>query len=940
MAKKFDFLSPGVEIREIDQSYLPAEVQAEGPIIIGRTRKGPANKPVLVKNLDDFVSVFGTPIAGGNGAQGDMWRDGNMTGPTYASYAAQAWLASEESPVVMVRVAGENHPTDASGDAGTAGWKLGAADSDANTNSTAYGLFMIASSSTNQDKTGSLAAVFYASEGALALVGTDHAGATSQVEAATMIQNTNSNCEFVLRVADTSETKIKDVTFNFDRNSTNYIRNVFDTNPQLTNSQQVSSPKTYWLGESFEREISSLKSAAQGEVYGVLLPLQSGSAETGNWGYHKEGAKEAFSGWVISQQEKNQELLFRFKSLHVGEDIQKNYLIAIEDIKAPTNSTVNPYGTFTVAVKDLNGNSVERYTGLNLNPSSEDYIGKRIGDQYMSWNETDRRYRTYGDFQNQSNIIYVELKQFVKDGNAQGNLPAGFQGPVRPKGFTAMSASNVANVYGSNTPDTFAGAFVQGTGSVPLTDCASDMFINGPANFTASFAFPSIPMRENGTDGGAPDPYRAYWGVRPKLSAGSTTNDPDYCDYLRRFTSNVSSDYDNGDIPTDFERSFVFTLDDIVTGSSTVSWTEGAHGLGTSYTAQSDKTFGDLLNLNVKQFLMPLHGGSEGFDITQKEPLRQDLITGTDTTSYVKYSLNKALDSVADPEVVPANLLLMPGIQNEDVTLRMIQTAERRKDVLAIIDLEGDYKPSAERTTSDTEESSLGSVATAVSSLKDRQMNSSYGCAFYPWVQISDNLNNNKLVWVPPSVAALGAFGKSQSQSDVWFAPAGFSRGGLGYLGGSRGPKVIQARQRLDSRERDDLYAININPIATFPAEGVVIFGQKTLQADASALDRINVRRLVLYLKSRVNTVSKNLLFDPNLQVTWSRFRAQVNPILSDVRARFGLADYKVVLDETTTTPDLVDRNIMYAKIFIKPARAIEYIVVDFVITKTGADFV
>jgi uncharacterized protein len=93
-------------------------------------------------------------------------------------------------------------------------------------------------------------------------------------------------------------------------------------------------------------------------------------------------------------------------------------------------------------------------------------------------------------------------------------------------------------------------------------------------------------------------------------------------------------------------------------------------------------------------------------------------------------------------------------------------------------------------------------------------------------------------------------------------------------------------------------------------------------------------------LKSRVNTVSKNLLFDPNLQVTWSRFRAQVNPILSDVRARFGLADYKVVLDETTTTPDLVDRNIMYAKIFIKPARAIEYIVVDFVITKTGADFV
>jgi len=189
-------------------------------------------------------------------------------------------------------------------------------------------------------------------------------------------------------------------------------------------------------------------------------------------------------------------------------------------------------------------------------------------------------------------------------------------------------------------------------------------------------------------------------------------------------------------------------------------------------------------------------------------------------------------------------------------------------------------------------------------------------------------------------VAALGAFGKSQAQSDVWFAPAGFNRGGLGYLGGQRGPKVLQARQRLDSKERDALYEVNINPIATFPAEGVVIFGQKTLQADGSALDRINVRRLLLFLKARVSDVSRNLLFDQNVQSTWNRFKSEVNPILSDVKARFGLADYKLILDETTTTADLVDRNIMYAKIYVKPARAIEYIVVDFVITRTGADFV
>ena len=136
------------------------------------------------------------------------------------------------------------------------------------------------------------------------------------------------------------------------------------------------------------------------------------------------------------------------------------------------------------------------------------------------------------------------------------------------------------------------------------------------------------------------------------------------------------------------------------------------------------------------------------------------------------------------------------------------------------------------------------------------------------------------------------------------------------------------------------MYEVNINPIATFPAEGVVIFGQKTLQADQSALDRINVRRLVLYLKSEVSAVARNLLFDQNVEGTWNRFKAQVNPVLGDVKARFGLTDYKLILDDTTTTADLIDRNIMYAKIFIKPARAIEYIVVDFVITRTGADFV
>ena len=140
MAKKFDFLSPGIEIREIDQSFIPQEREAEGPIIIGRTRKGPANKPVRVRNLDDFVSVFGLPVAGGNGALGDIWREGNTVGPTYASYAAQSWLASENSPVTIVRLAGEQHSAVDTG--GEAGWQVGAAGIGPANNATAYGLFI------------------------------------------------------------------------------------------------------------------------------------------------------------------------------------------------------------------------------------------------------------------------------------------------------------------------------------------------------------------------------------------------------------------------------------------------------------------------------------------------------------------------------------------------------------------------------------------------------------------------------------------------------------------------------------------------------------------------------------------------------------------------------------------------------------------------------
>ena len=194
-----------------------------------------------------------------------------------------------------------------------------------------------------------------------------------------------------------------------------------------------------------------------------------------------------------------------------------------------------------------------------------------------------------------------------------------------------------------------------------------------------------------------------------------------------------------------------------------------------------------------------------------------------------------------------------------------------------------------------------------------------------------------QLVWIPPTVAMLGVLASSERKSQLWFAPAGFNRGGL--TDGAAGIPVVNVSERLTSKERDTLYEARINPIASFPSTGIVVFGQKTLQERRSALDRINVRRLVIYLKKQISILSSQLLFDQNVQGTWNRFIGLVDPFLHSVKTQLGITDYRLILDSSTTTPDLVDQNIMYAKIMVKPARAIEFIAIDFVIMSTGASF-
>ena len=171
----------------------------------------------------------------------------------------------------------------------------------------------------------------------------------------------------------------------------------------------------------------------------------------------------------------------------------------------------------------------------------------------------------------------------------------------------------------------------------------------------------------------------------------------------------------------------------------------------------------------------------------------------------------------------------------------------------------------------------------------------------------------------------------TDGSSAPWFAPAGLVRGGI--------PTVLQAERKLTRSERDTLYTSNVNPIATFPGQGIAVFGQKTLQSKASALDRVNVRRLLIELKKFVGDQANNLVFDQNTITTRNKFLSAVNPFLDSVVQRQGLYSFRVVMDDTNNTADVIDRNQLIGQIFIQPSKTAEFIVLDFTLEPTGATF-
>ncbi|MDA7494667.1 hypothetical protein N8467_01215, partial [bacterium] len=638
MPKKFDFISPGIQINEIDQSVLPADVVEAGPIIIGRAPKGPAMKPIRVNTLEDYISIFGAPYAGGS-STGDVWREGaGSTAPSYAGYAAQSWLSSQTTGITMVRLLGDEGTAISAGT--KPGWKLaGSINSAFANNSTAYGLFLINSSSTNADQTGTLGAVFYVNSGYLMLTGSTAEGVSEVVEQdCRFFKSQADDYQYTMHIKDSSDASVKKVVFNFNQNSDKYIRKVFNTNPILTtsgNTVKASSKETYWLGETFKRSLESIvTNTASGTNHAVIAPLHQESA-TKNWADRQVGFKSARSGMIISDKETDQKDLFYIEMLLDGEQIQKDYLIAIEDLKPSNDPIITSYGSFTLKVLSMNGGVLESYKNLSLDENSPNFIARRIGDMKPKWIEDQRRYvRDGGEYPNISSYIRVSMSE---EEYASDALPFGFKGPGRPKGFTVKSGST--DIRNFADAGDFNEAFVRASGSTPGSDAVVQTSAWGDSSqaYVCKFNFPTIPLRKNGTEGYPANAFKTYYGVRPKNSTTSNTNDPDYIDYLRGMPSSY---HDSVWTPSDtdgFEHSFIFSLDDIVIAGSTVTYTSASYG-STSYT-KTNGTKG-LIDKNVKQFLIPVFGGFDGLDVTEKEPYNNNLLlpANTDSNSSLHYS--------------------------------------------------------------------------------------------------------------------------------------------------------------------------------------------------------------------------------------------------------------------------------------------------------------
>lgn len=654
-------------------------------------------------------------------------------------------------------------------------------------------------------------------------------------------------------------------------------------------------------------------------------------------------------GWLFSNTKKIAAITTGSTILAVFHP-SKNIAANVADLNGST--VTGTYGAFNLT---LSGSGVYKQVSSSLTPSSATYVTKVLGGDE--------------NFETGSAFPYLNF----------GNY------------FTAsVSAGSAVTMSLTSTTNTFTSSYAEGYDNAKtpwiLSDAGVRLFrihhlshgfktnrdIKIQIGNIITSADPSVYTRFdvlvrawNDTDN-APSVIEQYIGVSLDPSSpnfiGSTIGDMyneyseiadkvvgvgDYPNLSKYIRLEMTEGVKNGSVPSSVKpNGFEAVMETIAgfagmslptasfkysnTGSSTPSGFDYSNIDNINYLnpIPSEATVGNnaafVLPVNDNKFILPLQGGTDGMNIATIKKIGAEI--SNDGTNVFGFDLStsstggtaayqKAFNILSNGEDVMFDVLAVPGVLEQyhsSVTALAQNMVEERTDALYIRDLTGVN----------------ASVATAIAEAAG--IDSSYTATYFPWVKVKD-LTSTRDIFVPPSVVVPQAIAYNDRIGAEWFAPAGLNRGGLG--------GVIDTKMRLSKAERDALYIARINPITKFPNSGVVIYGQKTQQVRDTALNRINVRRLLISTRRYISDVSKGLVFEQNTIQTRNKFLSIVNPYLESVQNRQGLYAFRVVMDETNNTADVIDRNQLVGKIYLQPTKTAEFIILEFNIQPTGASF-
>jgi len=765
------------------------------------------------------------------------------------------------------------------------------------------------------------------------------------------------------------------LTASFDVNSANFLTKVLNTDPYKI-QQAGHYLAAHWdihpavavvtgtgliSAGAFSYGLADLRRGKESSAF-LLTSSQAydaGTTSVPNFESFKDRFSNAKSPWVISQKFGGNPInLFRFHSLDSGVGVSNKFKITIANI-VPSTAANYKYGSFNVVIRAFEDNDIdqkvlESFNGVNLDPSSDRYIAKVLGDinAYYDFDrdEASQKLVIEGNYTLRSRFVRVEVSNEVLDMAVDSTaLPMGFRG--------------IAHLVTS--------------GSVLKTLSAADAAELTAAEYIKNVVESPLPFRKTIIDGTglqAQENARYCWGVKfehtTDLAEQNSGNSPDkslnyFTSYFPDFSttnmnfvvgdnSGAPDTSTNGILDADRFCNNLFTLEHIkiTTGSNgTVdqpdSWKYAEYvrrgSIPTDDTGKtrainvSDLSFSQ--NRRFLKFTMVMQGGFDGVNIfdENEHQINNAAVTadmgdanrggsrGPNVSSYLK-----ALEVMKNTTNVDIQLLAIPGIRTPVVTDAALAATEERFDALYIMDMEQVDKNGNLINVTGT---AKPSVTETIAQHKARNLNTSFAATYFPDVLMRDPSRASNTVVVPPSVVVLGALALNDALGYPWFAPAGLTRGAL--------PTTLETSIQLKDEDLDALYDEDINPLyaqitqarsGLNPKGGVVVWGQKTLYQAASALDRINVRRLLIDIRRQVREIAQTIIFEPNREATLARFSAAVTPRLQRIQALAGLERFRVIIDSSTTTQADVENNTVRGKIFLQPTKTIEFVSLDFVV--------